>query len=101
MGWDAGTYLRKNFSQATNILSMEENTKANLSPMQGQYLAFIYYYTKLNGKAPAEADIQKYFRVSPPSVHNMIVKLDESGLISREHGQSRSIKLLVDRTQSS
>lgn len=24
---------------------------------QGQYLAFIYYYTKLNRKAPAYADI--------------------------------------------
>ena len=76
---------------------MESNTTPNLSPKQGQYLAFIYYYTKLNGQAPAEADFQRYFRVSPPSVHNMIVKLDESGFISREHGQSRSIRLLVDR----
>ncbi|HYR90967.1 MAG TPA: hypothetical protein VE422_43310 [Terriglobia bacterium] len=24
---------------------------------QGQYLAFIYYYTKINGRAPAEADM--------------------------------------------
>ena len=67
------------------------------SSKQGQYLAFLYYYTKLNGQPPAEADFQKYFRVSPPSVHNMIRNLDESGFISREPGQSRSIKLLVDR----
>jgi repressor LexA len=76
---------------------MESKTTPNLSPKQCQYLAFIYYYTKLNRQAPAEADFQKYFRVSPPSVHNMIVKLDESGFISREPGKSRSIRLLVDR----
>ena len=31
------------------------------------------------------------------SRYHMIIKLDESGFISREPGQSRSIKLLVDR----
>lgn len=35
------------------------------TPRQGQFLAFIYYYTKLNGVPPAEADMQRYFRVSP------------------------------------
>ena len=68
----------------------------DLTPKQGQYLAFIYYYTKINGQAPAEADFQRYFRVSPPSVHNMIVTLDERGFISREPGRGRSIKLLLD-----
>ncbi len=68
-----------------------------LTRKQGQYLAFIYYYTKINGQAPAEADFQRYFRVSPPSVHNMIVTLDERGLISRERGRPRSIKLLINR----
>ena len=32
---------------------------------QGQYLAFIYYYTKIHGQPPAEADLQGYFNVSP------------------------------------
>jgi Mn-dependent DtxR family transcriptional regulator len=67
------------------------------TPKQGQYLAFIYYYTKLNGQPPAEADFQRYFRVSPPSVHNMIVTLTEKGFISREPGRGRSIQLLVER----
>ena len=69
----------------------------DLTPKQGQYLAFIYYYTKVNRQAPAEADFQRYFRVSPPSVHNMIVTLDKRGFISREPGRPRSIKLLVNR----
>jgi hypothetical protein len=64
---------------------------------QGQYLAFIYYYSKIHGMAPSEADMQKYFRVSPPSVHQMVVTLAERGLISREPGKARSIKLLMER----
>jgi Mn-dependent DtxR family transcriptional regulator len=56
------------------------------TPTQGQYLAFIYYYTKLNGVPPAEADFQKYFRVSPPSVHQMIVTLVRRGFIERTPG---------------
>lgn len=62
---------------------------------QGQYLAFIYYYTKLNRRAPAEADFQHYFRVSPPAVHQMILKLEELGFIRRTPGQARSIELLL------
>jgi repressor LexA len=64
---------------------------------QGQFLAFIYYYTKVNGRPPAEADMQRYFQVSPPSVHQMVVKLEERGYIARVPGQGRSIRLLLPR----
>jgi hypothetical protein len=36
------------------------------TPKQGQYLAFIYAYTPVLGRPPAEADLQRHFRVSPP-----------------------------------
>jgi len=62
---------------------------------QGQYLAFVYNYTKIRGRSPAEAEMERYFRVTPPTVHQMILKLEEKGLISRVPGQARSIKLLV------
>ena len=62
---------------------------------QGQYLAFIYYYTKINRRPPAEADIQRYFRVTPPTVHQMILKLEEKNLITRIPGQARTIQVLV------
>ncbi len=62
---------------------------------QGQYLAFIYNYTKIHGEAPAESDLQRYFRVSPPAVHDMIKILERNGLIERTPGQARSIRLLV------
>ena len=63
---------------------------------QGQYLAFIHAYRRLHGRAPAEADIQHFFRVSPPSVHQMILKLEQAGLITRQPGVARSITLAVD-----
>lgn len=62
---------------------------------QGQYLAFIYHYTKVKGRPPAQADIQLHFRVSPPTVHQMILKLEEKGLITRAPGQARAISVLV------
>ena len=63
---------------------------------QGQYLAFIHAYWRLHGRAPAEADFQRFFRVSPPSVHQMILKLEQAGLISRQPGVARSISLAID-----
>jgi repressor LexA len=73
--------------------------KYNYTPRQGQYLAFIYYYTKIHGYPPAEADMQKYFKVSPPSVHKIIVTLERKGLIRKIPGKARSISLLVPRDQ--
>lgn len=65
---------------------------------QGQYLAF-YYYTKIHKCAPAEADIQRYFGVTPPSVHQMILALEQRGLITRTPGAARSIRLTMPRTE--
>jgi len=73
--------------------------KNKYTPRQGQYLAFIYYYTKIHGYSPAEADIQQYFKVSPPSVHQMIVTLEKKGLIEKVPHHARSIRLLLSREQ--
>lgn len=67
------------------------------TPKQGQYLSFIYYYTMIKRNAPAESDIQKYFRVTAPSVHQMILTLERGGFITRIPGQGRSITLNVPR----
>jgi repressor LexA len=68
---------------------------ARFTKLQGQYLAFIATYTKINRRAPAEADMQTYFRVTPPSVHQMVLTLEKHGLISRRPGQPRSVEVLV------
>ncbi len=73
--------------------------KKNYTDKQGQYLAFIYYYTKLNGRSPAEADMQHYFRVTPPTVHQMVLTLETNGFIERVPGQGRSIRLLMPREE--
>jgi repressor LexA len=62
---------------------------------QGQYLAFIHYYTRLHGYPPAESDLQAYFGVSGPAVHQMIVTLGNRGLIQRVPGQARAIRILL------
>ena len=62
---------------------------------QGQYLAFIYHYTKIHRVAPAEADMQMYFKVTPPSVHQMVLTLEANGFIDRVPGKARSIRLLI------
>ena len=66
---------------------------------QGQYLAFIHNYSKIHGQPPAERDMQMYFGVTPPSVHNMVLTLERKGLISRVPRQARSIRLLVPKEQ--
>ena len=63
---------------------------------QGQYLAYIHAYTLVNERSPAQADMQKFFRVTPPSVHQMLVALERAGLIARKPGVPRSIKVMVD-----
>jgi repressor LexA len=45
--------------------------------------------------SPAEADLQRFFKVSPPAVHAMILTLEREGLIERTPGQARSIRLKV------
>jgi DNA-binding MarR family transcriptional regulator len=70
--------------------------RSGFTPRQGQYLAFIHAYRRLHGRAPAEADIQRFFRVSPPSVHQMLLTLERAGLISRQPGVARSIALTID-----
>jgi len=68
---------------------------ARLTDTQGQYLAFIYTYTLLHRRPPAEADFQDFFLVTPPTVHQMIVTLTDRGFIQRQPGKPRSIVLLV------
>ena len=40
--------------------------------------------------------MQRHFRVTPPSVHQMVLTLERAGLIRRQPGVARSIELLVD-----
>jgi DNA-binding MarR family transcriptional regulator len=75
-----------------------ERRLARYTPKQGQYLSFIYYYTKIHGLPPSEAEMQRYFRVSPPAVHQMVLNLEARGLIERVPRTPRSVQLMVPRS---
>ena len=68
---------------------------ATFTPTQGRYVSFIHAYTNLHGYAPAEAEISNAMCVSPPSVNQMVKMLERQGLISRQPGVARSIRVLV------
>jgi hypothetical protein len=70
-------------------------SRTRFTATQGQYLAFIDAYTRVHGRPPAEADMQRHFRVSPPSVHQMVLTLERAGLFRRQPGVARSIEVLV------
>jgi repressor LexA len=78
--------------------SIPEN-HAVYTEKQGQYLAFIYFYTKVNGRAPAEADMERFFQVSPPSVHRMLMELERKKLLARIPRQPRSLRVLLPPNQ--
>jgi DNA-binding MarR family transcriptional regulator len=62
---------------------------------QGQHLAFIYYHTKINRQPPSEVDMQRFFRVTPPTVRQMVLTLEKRGFITREPRKARTIRVLL------
>lgn len=69
--------------------------KPGFTPLQGQYLAFIRAYSVIYRRPPSEADMQRFFGVTPPSVHQMVLTLEARGLIARIPGKARSIQVLA------
>jgi DNA-binding MarR family transcriptional regulator len=82
-------------AQMNRIADVSRPPSPSFTPKQGQYLAFIYAYMRVLGRPPAEADLQRHFRVTPPSVHQMVLTLERAGLIRRQPGVARGIELLV------
>ena len=77
------------------MAAQSNSSSPRFTEKQGQYLAFIHTYVLLHGRAPAEADMQHFFRVTPPSVHDMVVKLERRGLIRRVPRRARSIEIAI------
>ena len=84
---DRGRYQpskRRGFCDRQCSGTARPNSSHGSTRKQGQYLAFIYVYAHMFHQPPAEADRQRHFRVTPPSVHQMVVALERDGLISRQ-----------------
>ena len=84
---------RPSFKASFNV------TRKPYTQKQGQYLTFICHCTKIHLVAPSEADMQRYFRVTPPSVHQMVLTLEANGFIERTPWEARSIRVLVPREE--
>lgn len=74
----------------------EPYEKEGFTDKQGQCLVFIHAYILVNGRPPAEADLERFFGVTPPTVHRMIIDLEQRGLLRRLPRQSRSIEVALD-----
>jgi DNA-binding MarR family transcriptional regulator len=74
----------------------ECDSRREFSAREGQYLAFIHAYTNVNGRPPAQADMARFFRVTPPTVHQMILTLEKARFLSRQPASPRAIVVLVD-----
>ena len=81
--------------ESTDESNVWHGRRPSFTPKQGQYLAFIDAYTRVHRRPPAEAEIQRHFGVTPPSVHQMILTLERAGFIRRQPGVPRSIELLI------
>jgi DNA-binding MarR family transcriptional regulator len=68
-----------------------------LTRTQGQYLAYIHYYTIIHRRPPSENEIAHFFFVRGPSAHRMILQLEGRGYLSRTPGQARTLKVLLSR----
>jgi len=64
------------------------------TPKQGQYwrLSTCTCVCTAGCRLPAEPDMQEYFRVSPPSIHQMVLTLEWAGFIRRQQSTPRSIE---------
>jgi repressor LexA len=97
--YDRLTSVEQTFTEEEGPAEAVAQASQPFTAKQGQYLAYIYYYTKIHGRPPAESDLQRFFRVTPPVVHQMIKTLDARGLIERQPGAARSIRLRLTRAQ--
>ncbi|MGQ0815637.1 MAG: LexA family protein [Gemmatimonadota bacterium] len=73
--------------------------RKRFTKLQGQYLAFIHSYTRIHGVAPAESEIERFFGVTPPSVHDMILRLHAAGLVARVPGEARSLRVRLSEDE--
>lgn len=91
----ASIAVMETVDHGTLTVSIPPSSSAPYTERQGQYLAFIHAYTKVNGRPPAQADMQRFFAVTAPSVHQMLVTLERRGLLRRTPGRARSLEVLI------
>lgn len=91
----ASITVMETVDHGTLTMSTPANSPAPYTERQGQYLAFIHAYAKVNARAPAQVDMQRFFAVTAPSVHQMLLTLERRGFLRRTPGRARAVEILV------
>jgi hypothetical protein len=52
---------RRRGAETDIALAAQGAAQGSYTAKQGQYLAFVYYYTQIHGRSPSEADMQSLF----------------------------------------
>lgn len=86
---------KESSAKKTTPSTTGKKQKARFTHRQGQFLAFIHLYRRLHRQGPSEKEIAQYFCVRPSSVHAMLLRLEELGLLTREPVVSRSIQVAI------
>jgi DNA-binding MarR family transcriptional regulator len=95
---DAAAYVHRERGFGEDQMDLGTNKPPPFTPRQGQFLAFIHAYTLVNRRPPSEADLTRFFQITPPSAHQMVLNLEKAGLIARQPRTPRSIVVLVERS---
>ena len=70
-----------------------------ITPRQAEALYFIRDYCRIQGCSPSEVEIAQHLKISPPAAHELVVRLEDSGRITRRAYESRSISLSDENAQ--
>jgi hypothetical protein len=64
-----------------------------LTPRQAEALYFIRDYRSIHGRSPSEVEIAQHVRITPPAPHELMVRLEETGRMTRRANEPRSIAI--------
>lgn len=66
------------------------------TPRQALALRFIRDHIRLLGYAPSESEIARHMKITPPAAHDLIVRMERAGHITKLAGVPRSIVPCAD-----
>jgi hypothetical protein len=73
----------------------QQASPADFTPRQGEFLAFIHSYARVNRQEPTERDLERYFRISSSGIRDMIERLEWGKFIACSEDQPRHLRVLI------
>ena len=79
---------------AANTADKRNTPKPRFTYRQGQFL-ISFWVSQAAPPGACRTGQVEFFRVTPPSAHGMVVKLEQLGLVTRQQGLPRSIRVAI------